>query len=144
MTDLDRLAADVDARLRDADAELTRWATFGWSGRQPVHTVYVPADRAHAGIVAEWSERARAKLDLHAPDRAVLAEALNVDHDLVAYDRVVEKLTREPIEDLRIDFEDGYGARSDETEDDHVRAAAAAVRTMLDAGTAPPFFGIRI
>ena len=144
MTDLERLAADVDVRLRDADAELARWATFGWSGRQPVHTVYVPADRTHAGIVAEWSERARTKLDLHAPYRSAFADALDVDYDLVAYDRVVEKLTREPIEDLRIDYEDGYGSRPDDVEDDHVRAGAAALRTMLDAGTAPPFFGIRM
>src|SRR5690606_15968970 len=89
VTDLERLAADVDVRLRDADAELSRWATFGWSGRQPVHTVYVPADRTHAGIVAEWSERARTKLDLHAPYRSAFADALDVDYDLVAYDRVV-------------------------------------------------------
>lgn len=144
MTDLDRLAADVDVRLRDADHELARWATFRRSGRQPVHTVYVPADRVHAGIVAEWSERAKAKLDLHAPYRSALADALDFDHELVAYDRVIEKLTNEPIEDLRIDFEDGYGSRPDDTEDEHVRAAASAVRTMLDDGTAPPFIGIRM
>ena len=31
--------------------------------------------------------------------------------------RVLAKLEREPIEDLRIDFEDGYGTRGDDAED---------------------------
>jgi citrate lyase beta subunit len=35
------------------------------------------------------------------------------------YNRTIEKLKREPIEDFRIDFEDGYGIRSDEEEDNH-------------------------
>jgi hypothetical protein len=29
------------------------------------------------------------------------------------YSRVIEKLKREPVEDFRIDFEDGYGNRPD-------------------------------
>ena len=38
-----------------------------------------------------------------------------------------EKLRREPVEDFRIDFEDGYGNRSDEEEDGHAAAAAQQV-----------------
>ena len=49
------------------------------------------------------------------------------------------KLRREPIEDLRVDFEDGYGVRDDAREDADARAAAAAMR----AGPMPPFVGIR-
>src|SRR5689334_1104901 len=41
------------------------------------------------------------------------------------YDRVVEKLHREPVEDFRIDFEDGYGNRPDDEEDGHAVSAAA-------------------
>ena len=60
------------------------------------------------------------------------------------YTRVVEKLRREPVEDFRIDFEDGYGNRPDAEEDGHAESAAAEVAAGLDAGTLPPFIGIRI
>src|SRR5213593_5125639 len=40
------------------------------------------------------------------------------------YPRVIEKLQHEPVEDFRIDFEDGYGNRSDSEEDGHTQSAA--------------------
>jgi citrate lyase beta subunit len=60
------------------------------------------------------------------------------------YNRVVEKLRREPVEDFRIDFEDGYGNRPDDEEDGHAAAAATEVATGMANGTLPPFIGIRI
>ncbi|MDQ3756001.1 MAG: phosphoenolpyruvate kinase, partial [Acidobacteriota bacterium] len=60
------------------------------------------------------------------------------------YTRVVEKLRREPVEDFRIDFEDGYGNRPDAEEDGHAEAAAQEVVAGLRTGTLPPFIGIRI
>ncbi|HEX8118581.1 MAG TPA: hypothetical protein VF521_14995, partial [Pyrinomonadaceae bacterium] len=60
------------------------------------------------------------------------------------YGRVVEKLRREPVEDFRIDFEDGYGNRTDAEEDGHAASAAAEVARGMEAGTLPPFIGIRI
>ena len=58
--------------------------------------------------------------------------------------RVQEKLKREPVEDFRIDFEDGYGNRPDPEEDGHAESAAVEVANGMDAGTLPPFIGIRI
>jgi len=58
--------------------------------------------------------------------------------------RVQEKLRREPVEDFRIDFEDGYGNRPDAEEDGHAESAAKEVAQGLAAGTLPPFIGIRI
>jgi citrate lyase beta subunit len=58
--------------------------------------------------------------------------------------RVVDKLRREPVEDYRLDFEDGYGHRPDEEEDGHARTAAEEMAAGLDAGTLPPFTGIRV
>ena len=55
-----------------------------------------------------------------------------------------EKLKREPVEDFRIDFEDGYGNRPDAEEDGHAETAAAEVAKGIEAGTLPPFIGIRI
>ena len=60
------------------------------------------------------------------------------------YTRVQEKLKREPVEDFRIDFEDGYGNRPDAEEDGHAASAATEVVNGMNAGTLPPFIGIRI
>ncbi len=60
------------------------------------------------------------------------------------YARVMEKLQREPVEDFRLDFEDGYGNRPDAEEDGHAEAAAIEVANGMQAGTLPPFIGIRI
>src|SRR5438067_1636182 len=60
------------------------------------------------------------------------------------YSRVQEKLKREPVEDFRIDFEDGYGNRPDAEEDGHAESAAIEVAEGISAGTLPPFIGIRI
>lgn len=60
------------------------------------------------------------------------------------YERVKNKLSNEPIEDSRIDFEDGYGNRPDAEEDaDAVRCAEEVTKGMTE-GTLPPFIGIRI
>ncbi len=60
------------------------------------------------------------------------------------YRRVNEKLRQEPVEDFRIDFEDGYGNRPDEEEDGHAASAAVEVAEGMTNGTLPPFIGIRI
>jgi len=60
------------------------------------------------------------------------------------YNRVIEKLKREPIEDFRIDFEDGYGIRSDEEEDSHaILASTELVNSFLNQ-TITLFCGFRI
>src|SRR5262245_43299118 len=121
----DRVYADLDGLLGAADAQLRDRYPGERPGRQPVHTVYVPADRFHAGILDEWRSAALATLAAHPP--VPFPESLR--------ERVMAKLDREPIEDLRIDFEDGYGVRDDVEEDSAARAAAEALR----AGPMPPF-----
>jgi Domain of unknown function (DUF6986) len=59
------------------------------------------------------------------------------------YTRVRERLLRRPVEDLRIDFEDGYGNRPAEEEDRHAAAAAGEIAAAIESG-AHPSFGIRI
>jgi citrate lyase beta subunit len=58
--------------------------------------------------------------------------------------RVLEKLRHEPVEDLRIDFEDGYGIRPDAEEDWHAASAARELAQGKADHTLPPFLGIRI
>ncbi|MGH9805408.1 MAG: DUF6986 family protein, partial [Candidatus Acidiferrales bacterium] len=60
------------------------------------------------------------------------------------YARVVAKLRQEPVEDFRIDFEDGYGNRPHPEEDGHAAAAASEVADGMASGELPPFIGIRI
>ncbi|MBH5333878.1 aldolase [Streptomyces pactum] len=140
------VAEDIASSLAGVDAELARRYPGDPGTRQPVHTVYVPADAFSATTVREWGDQALAALDRHAPDAAALAAVLGIPDDLAGpvYDRVRAKLEREPVEDLRIDFEDGYGPRPDAEED---AAAARAARLVADAcreGTAAPYTGIRM
>ena len=58
--------------------------------------------------------------------------------------RIVEKLRREPVEDFRIDFEDGYGNRVDCRGGWPRRVRRARGRRRSEGGTLPPFIGIRI
>jgi hypothetical protein len=60
------------------------------------------------------------------------------------YSRIENKLRTEPVEDFRIDFEDGFGNRSDEEEDATAVNAATELATGLKQGTISPFIGIRI
>jgi citrate lyase beta subunit len=131
------LQDELDARLAGADAELERRFPGDAAARQPVHTVYVPADRYHAGLAAAWGEQAAAALGEHADSFAELVG----DETLAAHVR--DKLAREPIEDLRIDFEDGYGRRDDDVEDADVDRAARALAQAQTTGTGTPYAGIR-
>ncbi|MEZ4227302.1 MAG: phosphoenolpyruvate kinase [Polyangiaceae bacterium] len=62
----------------------------------------------------------------------------------ILYDRIVDKLQREAVEDFRIDFEDGYGNRPDEEEDKDAVRTAGEVAVGMKEGGLPPFLGIRI
>ena len=143
---LGALADELDRRLAAADAELAGSYPGDRGTRQPVHTVYVPGDTYDAGTVAAWGADARDVLGRHGRSVTELAEALELRPSLAdeVYDRVRAKLEREPIEDLRIDFEDGYGNRPDDEEDAAVIAAARALAASVKAGDASPYHGIRI
>ncbi|MFE7634931.1 DUF6986 family protein [Kitasatospora sp. NPDC057518] len=138
--------AAVEALLAPVDADLARRYPGEPGTRQPVHTVYVPADAFGADTVREWGRRALEAFDRHAATPAELARALGVaDDELLAdvHARVRAKLQREPVEDLRIDFEDGYGPRPDAEEDAAAVRAAELVAAAVAEGGAPPYLGIR-
>ncbi|MEC4019073.1 DUF6986 family protein [Streptomyces sp. H27-D2] len=148
------VSESVGASLTGVDAELARRFPGDPGTRQPVHTVYVPGDVFAAGTVRSWGAQALAALDEHAPDAEAFAGVLGLPDHLAeaVYDRVRAKLLREPVEDLRIDFEDGYGPRPDAEED---AAAARAARLVAEAvagsaapgagsGSVPPYIGIRM
>ncbi|KIF66471.1 aldolase [Streptomyces sp. AcH 505] len=139
------VSAEISASLAPVDAELARRYPGDPGTRQPVHTVYVPGDVFDAGTVRSWGDQALAALDEHAPDAASLAKVLGLSDELAGpvHERVRAKLEREPVEDLRIDFEDGYGPRPDAEEDAAAARAARLVQEAFANGTAPPYLGIR-
>jgi hypothetical protein len=116
------------------------------ASRQPVHVVYGGAHLFRADTAAKLGKTALRALAEHAPDEATFAAAFGL-HDFqarVVRARVAEKLVREPVEDLRVDFEDGYGVRPDAEEDGHALAAAAEMARGMREDTLPPFIGIRV
>ena len=121
----------------------------GESGRrQPVHTVYGGAHLFKSDSAQRLGAIARRSLEQFAPDASTFAKALDL-HSVASlaqtiYERVNEKLRREPVEDFRIDFEDGYGNRPDAEEDGHAESAALEVALGMENQTLPPFIGIRI
>jgi citrate lyase beta subunit len=119
----------------------------GESGRrQPVHTVYGGAHLFKSDTASRLGALALRSFETYAPDAAAFAQILGLPARLsdTIYERVREKLTREPVEDFRIDFEDGYGTRPDAEEDGHAVSAAQEAAKGLEAGSLPPFLGIRI
>ncbi len=118
----------------------------GESGRrQPVHTVYGGAHIFKSDTAVRLGGLATRAFEAYAPDAAAFARILGLPTALAdtVYARVKEKISREAVEDFRIDFEDGYGTRPDVEEDGHAIAAAREVANGLTAGTLPPFIGIR-
>ncbi len=115
--------------------------------RQPVHTAYTPADLFHPDLAADWGRQALQALADCAPSAADFGAAMGLPEHLAAMvrERVVAKLTEDPVEDLRLDFEDGYTPASDDdaAEDSDALAAARNLAAAAAAGSAPPFTGIR-
>lgn len=143
--DINSVVAELDRQLAEDDAARAARYPGDRGGRQPVHTVYVPADRVVAGIAPSWGSQALEALDAVAPNTTTLAEFAGVEPGEVdaLVEKVRHKLETEPIEDLRVDLEDGYVPSSV----DKNAAEDAAVQTAIKAlkgQSAIPFLGVRI
>jgi citrate lyase beta subunit len=126
--------------------------------RQPVHTLYGGANLYKPGATQKMADLALRHVNTYAPTFFELAvgmgfpgaETLTVDSEAdqgiarTVYDRMLHKLETEAVEDHRVDFEDGYGVRSDQEEDQHAIAAAQSMAQGYNEGSLPPFVGIRI
>ncbi len=141
----DSAGAELDQMLESADGALTQRYPGDRPGRQPVQTAYVPAHSFAPGLASQWGDEASAALSRHAPDLGTFAVAMGLPRQLAAdvRDRVLAKLATEPVEDLRLDFEDGYGHPGDAAEDADAQLAAIALADSVAAGLAPPFVGVR-
>jgi uncharacterized protein DUF6986 len=140
--------ARIVSELSDANKKFMRRYPGESNRRQAVHTVYGGAHLFKADSPRKLGEVALRALKEYAPDAETLANALGMRADpklaQKIYDRIVEKLQREPVEDFRLDFEDGYGNRPDDEEDRHAHSSALEVARGRQEKTLPPFIGIRI
>ena len=111
----DPASAGLDA-LRSANREFARRYPGETGGRQPLHTVYGGGHLFRADTARKLGAVALRALEEYGPDAAEFARAVGMPPALAdaVYRRVVFKLQREPVEDFRIDFEDGYGNRPDD------------------------------
>lgn len=139
----------VDALLAGVEAADARYrqAWPGRHGRQPVQVLYLPAHVVTDQTVATVGRQAAGLLDRHAPDGATLAEVMGLGSPTLGErvrDRVAAKLAMEPVEDLRVDFEDGYVGHDADEEAHDALAAGTAVGHMVRDGTCPSFVGLRV
>ncbi len=137
--------AGLDRSLAQTDADLAASYPGEDERRQPIHTVYVPADTYTRSLPADWGRAALELLAEHGGAEGLCTTTLGLAPSLVdeVAPRVEAKLGRDPIEDLRIDFEDGYGNRGDDVEDaEAIRAATELARAHRE-GLAPAFSGLR-
>src|SRR3989442_8176857 len=105
-------------RLRRPTAAFARRHPGDPTARQPVHTVYGGAQLFQADSAGKLGALALRAVREYAPDAHAFAEAVGMAQPLAdrVYPRMLAKLEREPVEDYRIDFEDGYGNRPDAEE----------------------------
>ncbi|HMC99755.1 MAG TPA: hypothetical protein VKH37_06375 [Ferruginibacter sp.] len=134
--------------LRSANTDFQKIYPGDRSERQPVHTLYGGANLFKYDAARSLATRALEIFETYAPDHGVFGNVFAMDtasgFSKKVYDKVIAKLKAEAIEDFRIDFEDGYGNRSNEEEDETARTAAIEVAKGMKEKTLPPFIGIRI
>ncbi|MGP4015378.1 DUF6986 family protein [Saccharopolyspora sp. 5N708] len=134
------------ARLSAVDEHIARVYPGARAARQPVHTCYVPANKVDAETVRQWGREALAALDRDAARPADFVEILGLDAQIAqaVHPRVRAKLGSAAVEDLRIDFEDGYGAPGDDVEDADAERTAGVIAGWLRDGAEPANFGLRV
>jgi citrate lyase beta subunit len=110
---------------------------------QPIHTLYGGAHLFKSTTCSKLSLLAQRCFAEFAPDSSTLVELFGIPEPLAAmvHARVAEKLRHQAIEDFRIDFEDGFGVRTEAEEDVAVDSAA---REVTGATVLPPMLGIRV
>lgn len=150
IVDLGRFASQF-ATLEQSNLQLERHSLRlkpNHINQQPVHVLYGGAHMFNALTVEKLSRLALESFDEFIADGAnlmrILGESWTTEFANDIYTRVRRKLTTRAIEDYRIDFEDGYGVRTDDEEDLHARESALALVKAIQSDAASPKMGIRI
>ena len=135
-------------KLKEANTSFQQIYPGDRSERQPVHTLYGGANLFKFDAALSLGKRALEIFEMYAPDQEIFGDVFGINttsgFSEKVYNKVIAKLKAEAIEDFRIDFEDGYGNRSNEEEDETARTTALEVAKGMQEKTLPPFIGIRI
>lgn len=113
----------------------------------PVHVFYGGAHLFRADTSAKMGRLALRALEQYATSAEDFGKIFGINGDLASsvFQRTIAKLSSQPIEDYRIDFEDGFGLRTDKEEDEVATRAAVELTTcLLQADARPNSFGIRV
>jgi citrate lyase beta subunit len=140
------MSTPVRERLARANREFNEKYPGESGERQPVHVVYGGANLFKADTPKKLATLAQKAFREYAPDASTLVTLLGMPAAVAGkvHARIADKLQREAIEDFRIDFEDGYGIRSDAAEDADATSAATETAKALKENALPPFFGFRV
>jgi len=141
------VAAEAAAALRDANVAFAKRYPGESDRPQPVHTFIEGAQRFSFDVARRRAKDALHALDTFAPTGEALGRAMGIaDNPKLGtiVSRLREKLDREPIEDYRIDFEDGFGVKTDAAEDHEVASVALEISRGRRARSLPPALGVRV
>jgi len=137
---------ELFADLKKANTAFQELYPGDRSDRQPVHTVYGGANLFKSDSAEKLGKTALKTFHTYAPNPSIFGKVFDLPDELSqkVYEKVQAKLEREAIEDFRIDFEDGFGNRSNEEEDETAVRAASETAKGMKENSLPPFIGIRI
>jgi len=137
---------EVFGKLKKANTAFNQLYPGDRSDRQPVHTVYGGANLFKHDMAEKLGNKALLTFEEYAPNPTVFGQVFDLPASLAekVYAKVQRKLKTEALEDFRIDFEDGFGNRSNDEEDATAHQAAMEVAKGMKENSLPPFIGIRI
>jgi len=138
---------EAEHALREANLSFARRYHGDDDRRQPVQTLIEGAQHFTADVARRRGAQALRAVDEYAPTPDAMALVFGIaGHSALPAiaERVREKLKREPIEDYRIDFEDGYGVRANDEEDRQVAFVAGEIERATRDELLPPMIGVRI
>lgn len=112
---------------------------------EPSQALYVGAHRFDARFAERARDAALAQLAAQAPDDASFGEAMGIAGGTAGLvrRRTIDRLTNAPVDDVRVDFEDGYGVHPD-AEEDAVGRQVGADFVRIAASSAAPGLGVRL
>ena len=150
IVDLNQFSAQI-GRLEKANSALAAQSlqlSPRHAHQHPVHVLYGGAHLFSEATFPKIARLAQEAFHFAASDAKALNKLVGANWTTEfatdVFSRVSKKLIREPLEDYRVDFEDGYGVRSDEEEDRHAKAAAVTMVKLVKAEHTPRAMGIRI
>ncbi|MFZ1322295.1 MAG: phosphoenolpyruvate kinase [Ignavibacteria bacterium] len=138
---------EIYSEISEGNSEIKKYYPGDSPDRQPVQTVYGGAQLFKSGTIKKIGELALRSFKEFGSDPQTFSEGLGIEGDddyrKLIHSKVLKKLEREAVEDFRIDFEDGFGIRPDDEEDQTAVFTAGETAIAMKENLLSPFLGIR-